>query len=189
MTTLDVDVGALRRAVARYRVVRDLQVSTQFPHGIRIRVIEEPPVAEIVAGARTTAVAADGTVLPSSPTTSQLPTIDARVPQGGGRLTDPAARRLLGLLGAAPYQMLSQVSQVTAMQAHGLVAQIRGGPSIYFGQPTRLIAKWIAVSEVLADPGSAGATYIDVTDPERPAAGAPGASASTSTGSSPSTSG
>ena len=62
---------------------------------------------------------------------------------------------------------------------HGLVAQIRGGPSIYFGDATELLQKWIAASEVLADPGSAGAVYIDVTDPQRAAAGAGGDGQST----------
>ncbi len=63
MSTLDVNVGALRAAVAPFRVVRGLSVSTSFPHGLRIRVIEQPPVAALtVAGVRT-AVAADGVVL------------------------------------------------------------------------------------------------------------------------------
>jgi hypothetical protein len=65
-----------------------------------------------------------------------------------------------------------KISQVTRVAPHGLVAQIRGGPAIYFGDLTELAQKWIAASEVLADAGSAGALYIDVTDPERPAAGA-----------------
>jgi hypothetical protein len=32
-------------------------------------------------------------------------------------------------------------------------------------------AKWAAATAVLAEPTSAGASYIDVTDPSRPAAG------------------
>jgi hypothetical protein len=50
--------------------------------------------------------------------------------------------------------------------------QLRSGPSVYFGDSADLDAKWLAATEVLADPGSAGASYIDVTDPSRPAAGA-----------------
>jgi hypothetical protein len=76
------------------------------------------------------------------------------------------------LLAAAPYQLLARISQVTTVAPRGLVAQIRGGPSIYFGDPQELSSKWIAASAVLADPGSAGAVYIDVTDPQRPVAGA-----------------
>ena len=38
MSTLDVHPGALRAAVAPFPIVRDLQVSAAFPHGLRIRV-------------------------------------------------------------------------------------------------------------------------------------------------------
>jgi hypothetical protein len=51
------------------------------------------------------------------------------------------------------------------------VAQLRNGPSIYFGDPSRLEAKWASATLVLADSGSNGAVYIDVTDPNRPVAG------------------
>ena len=50
-------------------------------------------------------------------------------------------------------QMLPKISQVTTVAPHGLVAQIRGGPSVYFGDDTQLEQKWIAASEVLGDPG------------------------------------
>jgi hypothetical protein len=90
----------------------------------------------------------------------------------GTRLTTGPAAAAVKLLAAAPAELLPKVSQVTTVAPHGLVAQIRGGPSIYFGDAAQLSQKWIAASEVLGDPGSAGAAYIDVTDPERPAAGA-----------------
>ena len=83
------------------------------------------------------------------------------------------------LLAAAPYRLLSKVGDVSDGAAHGLVAQLRDGPSIYFGDSAQLPAKWNAAAAVLADAGSAGAVYIDVTDPNRPAAGA-GSDTSTS---------
>ena len=55
MTTLDVRLGQLRTAVAPYPVVKDLRVSTQFPHGMRIHVIEQLPVGALVAGGETIA--------------------------------------------------------------------------------------------------------------------------------------
>jgi hypothetical protein len=98
-------------------------------------------------------------------------------------LTDPAAVSAVTVLAAAPYQLLPRITQVTTTGDHGVVAQVRGGPELYFGDTTELRAKWIAASEVLADPGSAGALYIDVTDPARPAAGAgAGAPAATTPG-------
>jgi cell division protein FtsQ len=183
MTTLDVRMDRLRTAVAPYPVVKDLRVSTQFPHGMRIRVVEQIPVGAIVVGGRTIAVAADGTLLHDVVPSASLPMIPLRVPPGGPRLSEAGALQALAVLGAAPFQLLARISQVTTVASHGLVAQLRNGPSIYFGDPTRLAAKWIAATAVLVDSGSAGASYIDVTDPERPAAGAAGASATTGSGS------
>jgi hypothetical protein len=93
------------------------------------------------------------------------------VPPGGQRLTGPALAEVR-LLAAAPQPMLSKVGDVSDGAAHGLVAQLHDGPSIYFGDSAQLPAKWSAAAEVLASAGSDGPVYIDVTDPNRPAAGA-----------------
>lgn len=186
MTTLDVHMNDLRTAVAPYPVVKDLRVSTEFPHGMRIRVVEQIPVGAVVVGGRAIPVAGDGTLLHDVTPSASLPSIPLRVLPGGSRLTDPQARGAVAVLAAAPSPILSRVSQVTSVSTHGLVAQIRNGPSIYFGDAARLPAKWIAAAAVLADPGSAGADYIDVTDPKRPAAGTTASSTSASSaGSSP----
>jgi hypothetical protein len=47
---------------------------------------------------------------------------------------------------------------------------MRTGPTLRFGAPQRVAAKWAAVTRVLADPSSGGATLLDVRLPERPAA-------------------
>lgn len=186
MTTLDVKMGQLNTAVGPYPVVKKLQVSTQFPHGMRIHVVEENPVAEVQIGGRAVAVASDGTLLHDAASTAQLPVLQLRSSPGGTRLTEQDGLSLVTLLADAPYQVLSHVSQASTSGTHGLVAQLRDGPSIYFGGADRLGAKWIAADEVLLSPGSSGAEYIDVSDPERPVAGAAGSStgaaAATATG-------
>ena len=48
---------------------------------------------------------------------------------------------------------------------------LRSGPELYFGASDRLTAKWDSAVAVLANASSAGAAYIDVSDPSRPAAG------------------
>ena len=48
MTTLDVNMSALRTAVAAFPVVKGLRVSTQFPHGMRIHVTEQVPVGAVM---------------------------------------------------------------------------------------------------------------------------------------------
>ncbi len=185
MTTLDVQMGQLNESVAPYPVVKRLEVSTQFPHGLRIRVVEQVPVGAISIDGHSLAVAADGTVLHDVAAVGSLPVIPLRVPPGGSRITDPEALGAVDVLAAAPPALLARVIQVTTVAGHGLVAQLRHGPSIYFGDTSRLDAKWAAVAAALADSGSAGALYIDVTDPQRPAAGAGSSAAS---GSSTSTS-
>ena len=170
MTTLDVKMGDLRTAVDPYPVVKSLQVSTQFPHGMRIRVIEQVPVAVVAAGAARTAVSGDGTLLRDVIASSSLPTIALAVAPGGTRLTG-AALSEVRLLAAAPYALLAEVSEVSSDGANGLVAQLRAGPKIYFGDATQLALKWTAATEVLADPKSVGSAYVDVTVPGRPGAG------------------
>jgi cell division protein FtsQ len=179
MTTLDVRMDQLRTAVAPFPVVKDLQVSTQFPHGMRIRVIEQVPVGAVAVGGRTIAVAGDGTLLHDVRVSPSLPAIPLGVPPGGTRLSEPGALHAVALLAAAPYAMIARISQVSTDASHGLVVQLRSGPSIYFGDAGRLAAKWIAAIAVLTDAGSSGAAYIDVTDPARPAAGAGGSAATT----------
>jgi cell division protein FtsQ len=170
MTTLDVHLSHLRTAVSPYPVVKRLQVSTQFPHGMRIRVIEEVPVAVVQVDGRRTPVAGDGTLLRDVSTGAQLPSIGLTVAPGGTQLTG-IARTEVRLLAAAPYQLLPKVQLASSDSTHGLVVQMRNGPRVYFGGADRVAAKWDAVAAVLAAPSSAGADYIDVTDPARPAAG------------------
>jgi cell division protein FtsQ len=181
MTTLDVRVGQLRMAVSPYPVVKDVRVRTQFPHGIRIRVIEQVPVAAVVVAGRRIAVAGDGTLLRDVVASPALPQIPLRLPPAGAELTG-ASRAEVEMLAAAPPQLLDRVSEATSVTMHGLVAQLRNGPSIYFGDASQLPEKWTAATAVLADPKSAGTVYIDVSDPRRPAAGAgtDGSSASSS---------
>ncbi len=181
MSTLNVNVGALRAAVAPYRVVRGLSVSTEFPHGLRIHVVEQLPVAALSVGGVRTAVAADGVVLGSDLLAHMrvsLPAIaladGSRALAGlrpvGGRVENATARAELRVLGAAPRVLLGWVSKVF-MGSEGLTVAMRNGVALYFGDATRPHAKWLSATRVLTDPSSAGATYVDVRSPERPAAG------------------
>jgi cell division protein FtsQ len=172
MTTLDVQIGQLRTAVAPFPEVRRLRVRTVFPHRMVIEVIEQRPVGILEVDGRAVPVAADGTILRSVAASSSLPAIPLSVLPAGRHVHERPAADAVALLAAAPDQLLGGISQVTTVQGHGLVAQLRNGPSLYFGNAVRLSAKWLAVTEVLGDPGSAGAGYIDVSDPARPAAGA-----------------
>ncbi len=172
MSTLDVKRGALLAAVAQFHVVRDLRVSPSFPHGLRIHVIEQPPVAELLADGTRTAVAADGIVLGPALLAGSLPSVDlgSVAPLPGQRVAAAGTRAELSVLGAAPQTLLGWVQRVYT-GPEGLTVAMRGGLELYFGNATRPRAKWLAAARVLADPSSAGASYVDVRLPERPAAG------------------
>jgi cell division protein FtsQ len=189
MTTLDVRVGALRAAVAPFRVVRDVQASPVFPHDLRIRVIEQLPVAALTianrqgiggtAGANggQTAVAADGVILGPALLAGSLPAVSGayQLP-AGERVSDPKLLEALAVLGAAPAPLASTVTRVFT-GSKGVTVVMRKGLLAYFGDATRPHAKWLSLARVLADPGSEGASYVDVRLPERPAAGFAGGAA------------
>ncbi len=169
-STLHVRRDALLRALAPYPIVKDVRVTAHPPHALDVNVIEQDPVGAVLLGGRSVPVAPDGTLLRELPATSDL----ARISAGGTagpRVTDPRARRAVALLAAAPTVLRSRVAAVRVSRAHGLVAVLRHGPALYFGGLDRLAAKWMAASTVLADRGSAGARYVDLRIPERPAAG------------------
>ncbi len=174
MSTLDVHPAALRAAVARFHVVSEVKALASFPHGLHIEVSEQPAVAALlVAGART-AVAANGVVLGSDLVTSSLPTV-ARLhaARAGTRAwTARTCSPRCAILGAAPAPLARHVTRVYA-GAEGITVVMGNGLLAYFGNASRPHAKWLSLARVLADPSSAGASYIDVRLPARPAAGFP----------------
>lgn len=173
MSTLDVSSGPLLAAVAPFRVVREVHAVPRFPHGLSIRVIEQLPVAAFTVGSQRTAVAADGVVLGSALLTSALPTLSGTSqPMTGRRVTNGGVLASLTVLGAAPAPLARLIARAYT-GPEGLTLAMRNGLLVYFGDATRPHAKWLSLARVLADPSSAGASYVDVRLPERPAAGFP----------------
>ena len=169
MTTLHVREGELRTAVEPFASVASVHADAAFPHTLRIEVREQAPLGVVVAGGDRVAVGRHGQVLRGVPA-DNLPQIAARAVPGGTRVTDRNARRGVAVLSAAPAPLRARVRR-TSLGPQGLAVALRNGPSLIFGGPERLRAKWAAAAVVLADPTSAGATYIDLRLPERPAAG------------------
>jgi cell division protein FtsQ len=184
MSTLDVHVGALRAAVAPFRVVRDLRVSSSFPHALRIKVIEQLPVAALSVGGTRTAVAADGVVLGPALLSGSLAAVTgtAAEPAAGQRVKSPTLLASLAILGAAPTSLARMATRVY-MGSKGLTVTMRNGLRVYFGDAGTPRAKWLSLARVLADQSSAGASYVDVRLPERPAAGFSSGSSPTGGGS------
>jgi cell division protein FtsQ len=178
MTTLNVDRDKLERAVAGFSSVRTLEVSAGYPHALRIRVVERRPVAMAVGAGVHVPVAGDGSILRGVPTGGTLPTVRLGKPARSDRLDEAAALRLVAVAGGAPAALGHRLTDVSVKRGRGIVAHLRQGPDLVFGDTSRLRDKWLAAARVLADPSARGAGYIDLRLPERPAAGGlPAASA------------
>jgi cell division septal protein FtsQ len=176
MTTLDVRPAALRAAVARFRVVAGVRVTTTFPHGLHIQVLERLPVATLSVNGQPTAVAADGAMLGPAWLSGTLPSVAASPNAGAGqKVRGSQVLAALAVLGAAPRQLLKLIERVY-FGPQGLTVAMRNRLLVYFGDSTRPHAKWLALTSVLAASSAAGASYVDVRLPERPAAGFPGGS-------------
>jgi cell division protein FtsQ len=170
MSTLNVRTSDFHNTVAAYPEVKSVTASASFPHSMTITVVEQDPVAVVVAGGHRTVVSGDGTLLRNVTASSSLPTIAMAVSPGGTTLSGTALQET-ELLADAPPALLSRIASTTESSSHGLIAVLRGGPQLYFGASDRLAAKWSSAVAVLANSSSAGAAYIDVSDPSRPAAG------------------
>jgi cell division protein FtsQ len=171
MTTLHVDHDRLMRAVAGYPVVRDLEVSSDFPHGLRIEVVQHVPAAIAVSHGLRIPVAGDGTLLRGVPVEGRLPAIRVQGAMPTERLRDPDALRAAHVLGGAPAELRGRLEGVDETRDEGLVVEMRDGPRLIFGDATHVRAKWAAAARVLADPAARGASYVDLRLPARPAAG------------------
>jgi cell division protein FtsQ len=176
MSTLDVHPAALRAAVASFPVVQSVKAVPRFPHGLRIEVTEQPPVAALTIGGTRTAVAADGVVLGPALLSSSLPALNAGQsavqPLSGQHVQGTSLLAELAVLGAVPKPLQRYITRVyNSSGGEGLTVAMRSGLLVYFGDAWRPHAKWLSLARVLASPTSAGATYVDVRVPERPAAG------------------
>ena len=89
-----------------------MKASASFPHSMTITVVEQDPVAVVVAGGHRTVVSGDGTLLPNVTASSSLPTITMTVAPGGTTLSG-APLQEAELLADAPYALLSRIASTT----------------------------------------------------------------------------
>jgi cell division protein FtsQ len=172
MTTLHVDSAALRDALAAGAKVEAIRVSTDFPHGMRIEVVEKAPVAVVVYGSERVAVGSGGVLLPDiKPIPRTLPIVNVGALPAGQRLGHGRAWRLVAAAAAAPAVLRARILRLREIPGKGLVAYLRDGPQVILGSADALVAKWTVAAAVLADGTSRGASYVDVRLPDRPVAG------------------
>ena len=169
MTTLHYSEEELRRAVEPFPAVESVSADAELPHKLVIRVREHRPVAALVSGDdRRVAVASDGTLLPQERDT-QLPAVKVDALPGDGRLGKGAEAVLVGVIARAPDELRPLLERAYRAR-DGVRVAIEGGPTLRFGAPIRLRAKWAAAARVLADSPAAGAEFLDLRIPERPSA-------------------
>jgi cell division protein FtsQ len=170
MTTLHLNDGELRDAVAQFPTVASVGASTGFPHTLHVTITERLPVAFIKVGGTATAVSADGYLLRGASFDSKpLPRIDG-VAQGA-RLTPNAAAQA-AILGATPAPLRSHVTSSSwDDQQGGVVVSLDNGPDLRFGDGTRARDKWTAVLAVLSSSEHGSPSYLDVSVPDRPVSG------------------
>jgi cell division protein FtsQ len=172
MTTLHVDQPALRHALGAGATVEAVRVTTDFPHGLRVDVVEKAPVAVLAYGSQRVAVGSGGVLLPGvEPIPRDLPAVDVGALPSGQRLGRGRARRLVAAAAAAPVALRARVGRLRELAGKGLVAYLDDGPQVILGSAADLDAKWTAAAAILADGESHGASYIDVRLPDRPVAG------------------
>lgn len=170
-TTLHVRTADLRDAVSNYPVVRAVTAEGDFPHKLTIEVELNLPVAVVKSPSGRKPVAADGLILSDVPITGGLPVVTVKSALPTERLTDGKAFQLVRVVALAPPPLRARLESVYIKPGVGLVAEVRKGPELRFGDWSRLPAKWMAAARVLAAAGARGASYIDLRLPERPAAG------------------
>jgi cell division protein FtsQ len=170
MTTLHVREDALRSAVAQYSSVAAIEVEADFPHTLKIRVVEHTPVAVLVSGDREIAASGDGLLLRGVVADGDLPVIKMDAPPTGERIGNANTRTALTIAAAAPDAIRRRIDRLWT-GPRGMMLALVDGPDLIFGDASEARRKWLSAARVLADPSAAGATYLDVRIPERVAAG------------------
>jgi cell division protein FtsQ len=171
MTTLHLNDGQLRDAVAHFPTVASVKADTSFPHTLHVTITERLPVAWIHADGHETAVSADGYLLLGAGfDRHSLPRIDGAAARGVQLDQDAAAQA--AILGATPAPLRNRVSSSSWDDSHGgVVVDLSGGPEIRFGDGSRAQDKWRAAVAVLSSPQRGSPSYLDVSVPDRPVSG------------------
>ena len=170
MTTLHVREESLRAAAAPFSSVADLRVRTDFPHAMSIEVIEHEAVAALEVGDRIIAAAGSGLLLRGVVADEELPVIRMDAAPAGERVDNANTLIALAISAAAPEELRMRIDRLWT-GPKGMMLALVDGPDVIFRDAADSRRKWLAVSRVLADPSSVGATYLDVRTPERVAAG------------------
>jgi cell division protein FtsQ len=165
-------VSSERAAVrqAPFASVAKVTAKADFPHALTITVLEHAPVAALQSGSAKLPVSGSGLVLRGVRAPKRLPVVAVPRMPSGTHVADRRPLLALHALAAAPEVLRTRVERAW-FGPRGLTLDLRNGPPLVFGDDAAATQKWAAAARVLADPGAAGATYLDVRVPGRVGAG------------------
>jgi cell division protein FtsQ len=170
---LALDRGALERRVNALPAVVSTSFDRAFPHTLRVRVVNEVPVAVLHRGKQTWLVSGRGRTIAQirAGTRLGLPRIwvptAAQVAPGAFLAADEGgtAARALALAAGFPARF------TTVTFAHDeLTMRLRLGVELRLGEPVDVRLK-LAIARRVLRVLPAGSTYLDVAVPQRPVAG------------------
>jgi cell division protein FtsQ len=172
MSTLHLDAKTLKQSVEPFSSVADVRVRADFPHDLRIEVVEHEPVATVETGGSSMPATGGGLVLDGI-RSDDLPVVESASPPLDGHIQDRKALAALQVAAAAPSALRAKAERVF-WGDEGIAAELRDGPELIFGSAGSARDKWIAAARVLAEDSSAGAAYLDLRVPRLVAAGGVG---------------
>lgn len=173
-----VDADSVERRLSGLPSVRAARVDRAFPHGLRIVVVPERPVAVLRSGRAAWVVSERGRVIRAveSKSNRRLPRIWLRAGaafEPGATLAIPTASKALTVVASLPARFPVQVRTARATD-DGLVLALSIGMEVRLGSADDLGAKLASAAAVLRGlSGSERAEldYLDVSLPERPVGG------------------
>ena len=122
-------------------------------------------------------IAGDGTILDHTGKAPEgVPEIKLGGDEKGGDIVagDAVTGEALDVsrvLGAAPAPLRAEINGAETSKDYGVSVDIGPGLELRFGDASSADLKWKAAAAVLADPKFEGASYLDLSVPDRPVAG------------------
>ncbi|MGD9696856.1 MAG: cell division protein FtsQ/DivIB [Thermoleophilia bacterium] len=165
----------IQRVAHRFPWVDRITISRDWPRDLKIAVVLARPAAVVSGTNGAMLVTADGRVLGPAPGNAVLGAlrIAGPVPDPGATLDDDA-RALVAFIATAKPKVAVRIRYLGVDATGEVSARLLNGPQLRLGLPERMPAKAIVLGLMLnklTAEEQAQATYIDLSDPEHPAAG------------------
>lgn len=171
MTTLHVEDDELARAVSGFPTVASIAAESSIPDKLTVTVTERLPVAVVKVEGEPVGVSSDGLLLTGLDVRGQgLPRIEADDVRNGRLGAEGAAQA--AIMAGATEELRKRVVEAAWDDERGeVVVELENAPEARFGDGSDAERKWQALAAVLLSEEFPGATYVDVSVPERPVSG------------------